>query len=93
MNANFLLNSSDTEDTSDVSMRCEVPDGFAEKIRMATQFLGWSRRKLPSLFTGLLICAVFSAQEANHQDAFVPGTDGENRLVHQVRHELVMLPY
>jgi hyperosmotically inducible protein len=29
----------------------------------------------------------------DHNDAFVPGTAGESRIAHEVRHELVMLPY
>jgi hyperosmotically inducible periplasmic protein len=36
--------------------------------------------------------AVFS-QDKKHNDAFVPGTSGEARLVQEVRHQLVMLPY
>ncbi len=33
------------------------------------------------------------AQSNNHNDAFVPGQQSENRLVKEVRHQLVMLPY
>ena len=33
------------------------------------------------------------AQTANHNDAFVPGPSTDNRIVQEVRHQLVMLPY
>jgi hyperosmotically inducible periplasmic protein len=37
--------------------------------------------------------AVSAQQDKNHNDAFVRGNPDENRIAHQVRHELVMLPY
>jgi len=33
------------------------------------------------------------AAQNNHNDAFVRGANGENRLMQEVRHQLVMLPY
>ena len=32
-------------------------------------------------------------QNTNHNDAFIPGQRGESRLIQEVRHQLVMLPY
>ncbi|MGI8961569.1 MAG: BON domain-containing protein [Bryobacteraceae bacterium] len=37
--------------------------------------------------------AVSAKQDKNHNDVFVQGTPDESRIAHQVRHELVMLPY
>jgi hyperosmotically inducible protein len=37
--------------------------------------------------------AVSGQQEKSHNDVFVQDTPDESRLAHQVRHELVMLPY
>jgi hyperosmotically inducible periplasmic protein len=37
--------------------------------------------------------AVSGQQNKNHNDVFVQDTPDESRLAHQVRHELVMLPY
>ena len=37
--------------------------------------------------------AVVLGQQSDHNDAFVRGSVSENRIVHEVRHELVMLPY
>jgi hyperosmotically inducible periplasmic protein len=37
--------------------------------------------------------AISGQQEKSHNDAFVQDTPDESRLAHQVRHELVMLPY
>jgi hyperosmotically inducible protein len=34
-----------------------------------------------------------SGQNKQHNDAFVPGDNNETRIAHEVRHELVMLPY
>ncbi len=49
---------------------------------------------------GILLCAgafgapaILLAQQTNHNDAFVRGSSGENRIMREVRHELVMLPY
>jgi len=44
---------------------------------------------------GLLLTAsgLSAKQEKNHNDAFVRGSPDEARIAHEVRHELVMLPY
>ena len=34
-----------------------------------------------------------SAQNSNHNDAFVPGSPSDSRIAQQVRHQLLMLPY
>ncbi len=45
-------------------------------------------------FCGLLMStALFGQKAKNHNDVFVNGDADENRIAHQVRHELVMLPY
>lgn len=44
-------------------------------------------------FTLLFIPGTLGAQEKDHNDAFVPGSNGENRVMQEVRHQLVMLPY
>ncbi len=41
----------------------------------------------------LLIPLSMTAQQKDHNDAFVRGPQSENRLVQEVRHQLVMLPY
>jgi hyperosmotically inducible protein len=41
----------------------------------------------------VLIPGTLAAQEKDHNDAFVRGPSGENRLMQEVRHQLVMLPY
>lgn len=46
-----------------------------------------------------LVCALTIApglaakKDKDHNDAFVPGSPGDNRIAQEVRHELVMLPY
>ena len=40
-----------------------------------------------------LLAPGFAAGQGNHKDAFVPGQGGESRLIQEVRHQLVMLPY
>ena len=40
----------------------------------------------------LLLSAQSNAQQ-NHNDAFIPGNANESRIVQEVRHQLVMLPY
>jgi hyperosmotically inducible protein len=45
------------------------------------------------LLTGFLFFGVAVAQEQHHNDAFVPGPSSEKRLIQEVRHQLVMLPY
>ena len=41
----------------------------------------------------LMISPEAFAQNKNHKDAFVPGDQSETRLIQEVRHQLVMLPY
>ena len=42
----------------------------------------------------LSLWAAFAADhDKNHNDAFVPGQAGETRIVREVRHQLLMLPY
>jgi hyperosmotically inducible protein len=45
--------------------------------------------------TALLLPAVVAAKrdQSTHRDAFVAGSDSDNRIAREVRHELVMLPY
>jgi len=40
----------------------------------------------------LAVCAAY-AQKNDHNDAFMAGAPGEERIARQVRHELLMLPY
>jgi hyperosmotically inducible protein len=44
-------------------------------------------------FALLLLPSTLAAQNKDHNDAFVHGPQGESRLMQQVRHELVTLPY
>src|ERR1700731_4404176 len=42
----------------------------------------------------LTLSVAFAAKkDKHHEDAFIPGEAGENRIAREVRHELVMLPY
>jgi hyperosmotically inducible protein len=41
----------------------------------------------------LVIPQIGFSQDKKHMDAFIPGNAGEARLVQEVRHQLVMLPY
>ncbi len=41
----------------------------------------------------LPVLPTVAAQDKQHHDAFVPGDNSEARLVREVRHELVTLPY
>jgi hypothetical protein len=41
----------------------------------------------------VLVPCTLAAQNKDHNDAFVRGPQGENRLMQQIRHQLVMLPY
>jgi hyperosmotically inducible periplasmic protein len=53
-------------------------------------------RKVLGCVAALAMAAVpatLAAQNAEHNDAFVQGPNGENRLLQEVRHQLVMLPY
>ena len=41
-----------------------------------------------------MLSVCFAAHhDKNHNDAFIPGDAGENRIAKEVRHQLVMLPY
>jgi hyperosmotically inducible protein len=52
---------------------------------------GWAAIAVAAYMISAPLSAL--AQDSNHKDAFVPGQAGENRLVQEVRHQLVMLPY
>lgn len=41
----------------------------------------------------LALIGVAAGEQRDHNDAFIPGTAGENRIAREVRHELLMLPY
>jgi len=41
----------------------------------------------------VLADAGIAARNNNHNDAFVPGAGNENRMVKEIRHQLVTLPY
>ncbi|MGC9945767.1 MAG: BON domain-containing protein [Bryobacteraceae bacterium] len=45
------------------------------------------------VLAGLLIVAAGFAAKKDHNDAFVTGDPAESRIAHEVRHQLVMLPY
>jgi|SRR5947209_13629925 len=58
------------------------------------------RKKIPHCaVTAFLLAAMLggtaavSAAQTHHSDTFVPGAASENRLIQEVRHQLVMLPY
>ena len=46
-----------------------------------------------AVLTGLLAVYPISAQQKDHNDAFVRGPAAESHLMQEVRHQLVMLPY
>jgi hyperosmotically inducible protein len=48
---------------------------------------------LPSLIAMLLLGAPLPAQQKNHNDAFIRGSTSDGRIMQEVRHQLVMLPY
>jgi hyperosmotically inducible periplasmic protein len=50
--------------------------------------LGWF-----AAFAMMLVPCTLAAQNKDHNDAFIRGPEGENRLLQEVRHQLVMLPY
>ena len=52
------------------------------------KFRGWA---LAACLTVLPLGAL--AQTQGHDDAFIPGSASESRIVKEVRHQLVMLPY
>src|SRR5262245_8838615 len=54
-----------------------------------------SNKTLLTISAALLIAsgAVSAERDSSHKDAFVRGDASENRLVREVRHELVTLPY
>jgi len=41
----------------------------------------------------MILVPMLAAQQKDHNDAFIRGPEGESRLIREVRHELVMLPY
>ncbi len=41
----------------------------------------------------LMVPCSLPAQQKDHNDAFVPGPQGQSRIAQEVRHQLVMLPY
>jgi hyperosmotically inducible protein len=45
------------------------------------------------LALSLAFLPIAAAQNKQHNDAFVPGDSNESRIVHEIRHELVTLPY
>ena len=47
----------------------------------------------PLLAGMLLLPLALMARQNDHNDAFMRGPNGENRLVREVRHQLLMLPY
>src|ERR1700746_3632286 len=47
---------------------------------------------MPVFCAALAVPATW-AQQKDHNDAFVRGSKGETRLIKEVRHQLVMLPY
>jgi hypothetical protein len=51
------------------------------------------RRMSHLVLAGCLILAAGFAAKKDHNDAFVPGAQDENKIAHEVRHRLVMLPY
>jgi hyperosmotically inducible protein len=48
---------------------------------------------LPLLGTALCLVPAVWAQQKDHNDPYVRGPQGESRLIQEVRHQLVMLPY
>jgi hyperosmotically inducible periplasmic protein len=51
------------------------------------------RQPILLLALSLPLLSIAAGQDKQHKDAFVPGDNNEARLVREVRHELVMLPY
>jgi hyperosmotically inducible protein len=47
------------------------------------------------ILAGLMLCGtgLASPQNKNHNDAFVPGSPSDTRIMKEVRHQLLMLPY
>jgi hyperosmotically inducible protein len=47
-----------------------------------------------AVFTAVLVFPALAAdRDKSHNDAFVPGTTDENKIIKEVRHALVTLPY
>jgi len=44
-------------------------------------------------FALVFVPGTLAAQQKDHNDAFVRGSEGESRIMQEVRHQLVMLPY
>lgn len=51
------------------------------------------RTALSTLASLFLLGILVSAQQKDHNDAFVPGPQGEGHIMQETRHQLVMLPY
>jgi hyperosmotically inducible protein len=51
------------------------------------------RRFILLLTLSVPLLSLAAGQNKQHNDAFVPGDNNETRIAHEVRHELVMLPY
>lgn len=52
-----------------------------------------TRTFISALLTGVFLTIPVSAQQKDHNDAFVPGPANEGHIMQEVRHQLVMLPY
>jgi BON domain-containing protein len=59
-----------------------------------TKKIGSAAAASAFLLAGLLTnSGSLAAQNPRHSDTFIPGQADENRLIQEVRHQLVMLPY
>lgn len=52
-----------------------------------------SLARVAAILSLTLAPALTIAQQKDHNDAFIRGADGESRVIQEVRHQLVMLPY
>ena len=50
-------------------------------------------KQLSPLLAVLLLPGLISAEDQPHNDAFMPGQPNEARITHEVRHQLLLLPY
>jgi hyperosmotically inducible protein len=48
---------------------------------------------LVCVLSALALTPAFANNDQNHNDAFIPGAANESRVVREVRHQLLMLPY
>ncbi len=53
----------------------------------------FDRLKIKILIALLVFPAFAARHDKDHNDAFVPGDQSENRIAKEVRHQLIMLPY